>query len=283
MYRVLGGLRCEQNNPTLLRIDPESSNQQPVAISTETFWPILGATNIFVQYHNSAWQMPCASTFGNLGMGFVSWRSQRQSLQDTSTKWRTKYEKYRDDVYVSETWVEPHSDMPWKLKCRFPTYASTGVCQFTLSAQLSSGRQWALHSRTTRVMRSQFCVQLQRQEIWGTNSGDYEKWSKCGRIWDNISSLATEALSENQERKLANEIIKHLCIYNCHNSGHYLSSSLLFKTNLNSTDLSVPHRKHISSPLRAQHDVSENEFCLRLKSGTYSDGPNRQSSVSGPE
>jgi hypothetical protein len=35
-------------------------------------------------------------------------------------------------------------------------------------------------------------------------------------------------------------------------SGHYPSSYLLFKTLLNSIGLSVPHRKHITSPLRAQ-------------------------------
>jgi hypothetical protein len=40
--------------------------------------------------------------------------------------------------------------------------------------------------------------------------------------------------------------------YNYHNSGHYPSSCLLFKTQLNSVGLSVPHRKHITTPLRAQ-------------------------------
>jgi hypothetical protein len=40
--------------------------------------------------------------------------------------------------------------------------------------------------------------------------------------------------------------------YNCHNSGHYPSSRLLFKTWLNFIGLSVPHRRHITSPLRAQ-------------------------------
>jgi hypothetical protein len=39
---------------------------------------------------------------------------------------------------------------------------------------------------------------------------------------------------------------------NYHNSGHYPSSCILFKTQLNSTCLSVPHRKHITSPLRDQ-------------------------------
>jgi hypothetical protein len=39
---------------------------------------------------------------------------------------------------------------------------------------------------------------------------------------------------------------------NCHNSGHYPSSCLLFKTQLNSIGLSVPHRNHITSPLRPQ-------------------------------
>jgi hypothetical protein len=40
--------------------------------------------------------------------------------------------------------------------------------------------------------------------------------------------------------------------YNYHNSGHYPSSCLLFQTQLNSVGLSVPHRKHVTSPLRAQ-------------------------------
>jgi hypothetical protein len=40
--------------------------------------------------------------------------------------------------------------------------------------------------------------------------------------------------------------------YNYHNSGHYPSSCILFKTQLKSIGLSVPHRKHITSPLRAQ-------------------------------
>jgi hypothetical protein len=40
--------------------------------------------------------------------------------------------------------------------------------------------------------------------------------------------------------------------YNYHNSAHYLSSCLLFRTKLNPIGLSVPHRKHITSPLRVQ-------------------------------
>jgi hypothetical protein len=43
-----------------------------------------------------------------------------------------------------------------------------------------------------------------------------------------------------------------LYYYNYNNSGHYPSSCLLFKTELNSIRLSVPHRKHITSPLRTQ-------------------------------
>jgi hypothetical protein len=40
--------------------------------------------------------------------------------------------------------------------------------------------------------------------------------------------------------------------YNYHSSGHYPSPCLLFEAQLNSTCLTVPHRKHIASPLRAQ-------------------------------
>jgi hypothetical protein len=36
--------------------------------------------------------------------------------------------------------------------------------------------------------------------------------------------------------------------YNYHNSGHYPSSCLLFKTQFNSIGLSVPHRKHTRLP-----------------------------------
>jgi hypothetical protein len=46
--------------------------------------------------------------------------------------------------------------------------------------------------------------------------------------------------------------IQGLKMYNYHNSGHYPSSCLLFKTHLNSIGLSVPHNKHITSPLRAK-------------------------------
>jgi hypothetical protein len=40
--------------------------------------------------------------------------------------------------------------------------------------------------------------------------------------------------------------------YNYGNFGHYPSSCILFKTQFNCISLSVPHRKHITSPLRAQ-------------------------------
>jgi hypothetical protein len=39
--------------------------------------------------------------------------------------------------------------------------------------------------------------------------------------------------------------------YNHHNSEHYPSSYHLFKTQFNYIRLSVPHRKHITFPLRA--------------------------------
>jgi hypothetical protein len=53
-------------------------------------------------------------------------------------------------------------------------------------------------------------------------------------------------------------VYRELCItqehrhYNCHNNGHYPSSCLLFKTQLDSIGLSEPHRNHVTSPLRAQ-------------------------------
>jgi hypothetical protein len=48
------------------------------------------------------------------------------------------------------------------------------------------------------------------------------------------------------------KIVWMVYYYNYHNSGHYASSCLLLKTRLNSIGLSVPHEKHITSPLRAQ-------------------------------
>jgi hypothetical protein len=45
-------------------------------------------------------------------------------------------------------------------------------------------------------------------------------------------------------------VSKNNLFHNHHNSGQYLSSCLLFKTNLNSIGLSVRHRKHITSLLR---------------------------------
>jgi hypothetical protein len=46
--------------------------------------------------------------------------------------------------------------------------------------------------------------------------------------------------------------VTKVCFYNYHNSGHYPLPCLLFKTQLNFIGLSVPHREHISSLLRAQ-------------------------------
>jgi hypothetical protein len=47
---------------------------------------------------------------------------------------------------------------------------------------------------------------------------------------------------------------------NYHNSGHYPTSCLLFKTQFNSISLSVPHRKYITSPIRAQQVNAINRF-----------------------
>jgi hypothetical protein len=60
--------------------------------------------------------------------------------------------------------------------------------------------------------------------------------------------------------------------YNFDNCGHYPSSCILFKTQLNS----VPHKKHITSPLRAQqvnaiysiHQSVSKSWC-RAQSGTF--------------
>jgi hypothetical protein len=67
-------------------------------------------------------------------------------------------------------------------------------------------------------------------------------FSKTHNAWDN------EKNSPFDNTKKENKIKQH----NCHNSVHYPSSCLLFKTQLNSICLSVTHRKHITSPLWAQ-------------------------------
>jgi hypothetical protein len=52
--------------------------------------------------------------------------------------------------------------------------------------------------------------------------------------------------------------------YNYHNSGHYPSSCLLFKTKLSSTGLSVPHRKHITSPLQTKQVNAIYRFAIMV-------------------
>jgi hypothetical protein len=47
-------------------------------------------------------------------------------------------------------------------------------------------------------------------------------------------------------------VVNTVMHYNYHSSGYYPASCLLFKTQFNSVGFSVPHRKHITSPLRAQ-------------------------------
>jgi hypothetical protein len=55
-----------------------------------------------------------------------------------------------------------------------------------------------------------------------------------------------------QQVKAIYRFVTMVYYYNYHNSGHYPSSCLLFKTQINSIGLPVPHRKHIMSLLRAQ-------------------------------
>jgi hypothetical protein len=55
--------------------------------------------------------------------------------------------------------------------------------------------------------------------------------------------------------------------YKYHDSGLHPSSCLLFKTQLNSIGLSIPHRKHIihiTSPLRAQQVNAIYKFVTML-------------------
>jgi hypothetical protein len=66
--------------------------------------------------------------------------------------------------------------------------------------------------------------------------------------------------------------------YNCHNSGHYPSSCLLFTTQLNSIGLSVPHMKHITSPLRAQQANAIYRFVTMIYQYNYYNSGHYQSS-----
>jgi hypothetical protein len=63
-----------------------------------------------------------------------------------------------------------------------------------------------------------------------------------------------------------------MCLYNYHNSEHYPSSCLLFKTQLNSIDLSVPHRKHITPPLQAQQVNAIYRFVTMLYYNYHNSG-----------
>jgi hypothetical protein len=62
-------------------------------------------------------------------------------------------------------------------------------------------------------------------------------------------------LHDEEYYKICGFVTIRINTHNYHNSGHYPSSCLLFETQLNSIGLSVPHRKHIISPLRA-HQVN---------------------------
>jgi hypothetical protein len=66
--------------------------------------------------------------------------------------------------------------------------------------------------------------------------------------------IALGFLSRWVARSTAQESFQFLWIGSTatHDSAHYPSSCLLFKTQLNSIGLSVPHRKHNTSPLQAQ-------------------------------
>jgi hypothetical protein len=48
------------------------------------------------------------------------------------------------------------------------------------------------------------------------------------------------------------------------NFGRAILSCLLFETQLNSMDLSVPHRKHFKLPLRAQQVNAINRFVMMV-------------------
>jgi hypothetical protein len=76
----------------------------------------------------------------------------------------------------------------------------------------------------------------------------------------NRSLLNREYIRMNVLKALASII----CMCNLHvillSNNTYPSSCLLYKNQLNSIDLSVPHRKHIKSPLRAQQGTAIYRF-----------------------
>jgi hypothetical protein len=90
------------------------------------------------------------------------------------------------------------------------------------------------------------------------NSGRYP--SSCLLFKTQLNSVGLSVLHRKHitsqlRARQVNDIyrfVSMICQYNYHNSGHYPSSCLFFKTQLNSVGLSVLHRKHITSPLQAQ-------------------------------
>jgi hypothetical protein len=74
------------------------------------------------------------------------------------------------------------------------------------------------------------------------------------KICTDLGFSATNWVLSSLERKV-NKIHTFVTMayqYNYHNSGHYPSSCPLFNTELTNKRLSVPNKKHIMSPLRAQ-------------------------------
>jgi hypothetical protein len=90
------------------------------------------------------------------------------------------------------------------------------------------------------------------------NSGNYPSYCLLFKTQLNSTGLSvshrkhiTSPLRVQQVNAIY-RFVKMVYWYNYHNSEHYPSACLLFKTHLNSIGLIVPHRKHIMSLLRTQ-------------------------------
>jgi hypothetical protein len=131
----------------------------------------------------------------------------------------------------------------------------------------SSGNMRGRHGGEQRIPQSS----ILRNKTWGKNRVSVEERSRNAfrLLWTHdltrISKCDFRTLLSPLTNAYNTRLLWFVCSYrilNCavpgfmchnyHNSGHYTSSCLLFETQLNSIGLNVPHRKHITSPLRAQ-------------------------------
>jgi hypothetical protein len=131
--------------------------------------------------------------------------------------------------------------------CRSQNYRVCGICPTTLTPHSETNTFCKIYVLVTMVYSYNYY-----------NSGHYP--SSCLLFKTQLNSIGLsvphrKSITSPLLAQQVNAIYRFVTMvyeYNYHNSGYYPSSCLLFKTQLNSIGLSVPHREHITSPLRAQ-------------------------------